>query len=226
MYNEEKMKKFQEYTLEDYNRSLVIEDIAKVSLVKKTDEKFMQIGIRPLIKEDIFIDPSVSEYLLDSGRIVAVGERDFLIRSILDKKEIERIKFKEDIKEFPKYVFNFNNAVILLSTKFYTEVFTSLWNRIDHKKGYPRLDEIYKIIPVPEKVLENKIIIIDKEAILWEKQLFGNNEKLEIKIKPSISGKADITIRSVNKIRHIDTDLIKILEIIEKWQLTLFLHHL
>ena len=215
-YNKEKMKKFHEYTLEDYNRSLVIEDIAKVNLVEKTDGKFIQVGIRPLIKDDIFTNPSVSECLPGSGGIVAIGERDFLIRSILDDKEIEKIEFKEDIKEFPKYVFDFNNAVILLSTRFYTEIFTILMNRIDHREGYPRLDEIYRIIPVPEKVLGNKIIIIDKEAILWEKQIFNNNEKLDIKIKSSINGKADITIRSVNKIRNIDQKLIKILEIIEK----------
>ncbi len=55
------MKKFHEYTLEDYNESLVIEDIVKVNLVEKTDGKFIQIGLRPLIDDDIFIDPSFSE---------------------------------------------------------------------------------------------------------------------------------------------------------------------
>ena len=71
MYNLEKINKFYEYTLEDYNRSLVIENIVKVNSVEKTDGSFTQIGVRLLIEEDIFIDPSFNEYLPGAGRRVA-----------------------------------------------------------------------------------------------------------------------------------------------------------
>jgi len=218
MYNKEKIKKFHEYTLEDYNSTLEIEDIVKVNLVKKTDGTFTQIGIRPLINEEIFIDPSFHEYLPGAGRMIAIGEIDFLIKNILDKNEIEKIKFKEDIKEFPKYVYDFNNAIILLSTKFYVEVFTKLIHRIDYEEKHPRLDKRYRIIPISEKILGNKIIIIDKDAILWDKEIFdntitGNKEKIDISIKPASNFKVDITIRSVNKIKLINPELIKILEV-------------
>jgi len=218
MYNPKKINKFYEYTLEDYNRSLVIEDIVKVNSVEKTDGSFTQIVVRLLIEENIFIDPSFSEYLPGAGRRVALGEEEFLIKTILDHKEIERIEFKEDIAEFPKYVFEFDNAIILLSTKFYVDVFTKLMHRIDYEEKCPRLDRRYKIITISEKVLGNKILIIDKDAILWEKELFidkttGKKEKIDINIKPASSGKADITIRSVNKIRYFNPDLIKILEV-------------
>ena len=217
-YKEEKIKKFHEYTLEDYNRNLVIKDIVKVNLVEKTDGTFTQIGIRPLINEDIFISPSFHEYLPGAGRMVAIGEMDFLIKNILDNKEIEKIEFKEDIKEFPKYVYDFNDAIILLSTKFYVEVFTKLMNRIDYEEKHPRLDKRYEIISVSEKILGNKIIIIDKNAIILEKQKFhdkytNSDEKINITEKSASLGKVDITIRSVNKIRKIDTELIKVLEI-------------
>jgi len=223
-YDKEKVKKFYEYTLGDYNQSSIIEDLVKVIFVEKTDGKFIQIGIRPLINDDIFIDPSFSEYLPGAGRMVAVGEIDYLIKTIMDKankKEINKIEFKEDIKEFPKYVYGFDDSIILLSTKFYVEVFTKLMNRIDYEEKYPRLDKRYKIISVSEKVLGNKIIIIDKNAILWEKQKFYNkytnrDEKIDIKIKPASSeGKVDITVRSVNKIKYINPELIKILEVKE-----------
>ena len=217
MYNPDKIKKFHEHTLEDYNQSRVIEDIVKVNLVEKTDGSFTQIGIRILIEEDIFVDPGFSEYLPGAGRRIALGEEEFLINTLLENKEIEKIKFKEEITEFPKYVFEFNNAVILLSTKFYVEVFTKLIHRIDYEEKCPRLDRRYKIIPISEKVLGNKIIIIDKDAILWEKEKFYNefikeDEKIDIKIIPKLD-KADITIRSVNKIRYLDPDSIKILEV-------------
>ena len=219
MYNQTKIKKFHEYTLEDYNRSLVIDDIVKVSLVEKTDGSFIQIGIRPLIEDDILINPSFHEYLPGAGRMVAVGEMEFLIKNLIENKDIEVINFNEDIKEFPKHVFDFNNAIILLSTKFYVEVFTKLMHRIDYGERYPKLDYRYSIISIPEKVLGNKIIIIDKNAILWEKQLFdnketGKKEAIDINIKPAEEfGKVDITIRSVNKIRYVDPELIKILEV-------------
>jgi hypothetical protein len=217
MYNPDKINKFYEYTFEDYNRSLVIEDIVKVNSVEKTDGSFTQIGVRLLIEEDIFIDPGFSEYLPGAGRRVALGEVEFLINTLSENKEIEKIKFKEEITEFPKYVFKFDNAIILLSTKFYVEVFTKLMHRIDYGEKCPRLDRRYKIIPISEKVLGNKIIIIDKDAILWEKEKFYNgftkeDEKIDIKIIPK-DDKADITIRSVNKIRYLDPDSIKILEI-------------
>jgi len=218
-YDKEKIRKFHEYTLEDYNRSLIIEDIAKVNLVEKTDGSFIQIGIRPLLEDDIFISPSFSEYLPGAGRMVAIGEEDYLIKNILDKKEIEKIEFVEDIKEFPKYVYDFDNAVILLSTKFFVEVFTKLMHRIDYEEKYPRLDRRYRIISIPEKVLGNNIIIVDKNAILWDKEIFdnkitGKKEKIDINIKPAKEmGKVDITIRSVNKIKYIDTDSIRILEV-------------
>lgn len=218
MYNKEKVKKFNEYTIEDYSRSLVIEDIAKINFVKKIDDTFTQIGIRPLIEDEILIDPSFSEYLPGVGRMIAIGEEDFLIQNILKSKEIKSISVNEDIKEFPKYL-EFNDTIILLSTKFFVEVFTKLINRIDYEEKCPRLDRRYKIISIPEKLLGNKIIIIGKDAILWEKELFdnettGKEEKIDIKIKPAEQfGKVDITIRSVNKIKYLNPELIKILEI-------------
>jgi len=218
MYNLQKLKEFHEFTIEDYNRSLIIEDIATVKTVERADDSFIQIGMRPLMDDDMFLLPSFDPRLPSAGMMVAVGEEDFLVGTILNNKEIGRIEFKEDIKEFPKYVFDFNEAIILLSTKFYVETFTKLMNRIDYEEKHPRLDYRYRIIPVSEKVLGNKIIIIGKDAVLWEKQLFidkitGKKEKIDISIKPASIGKVDITIRSVNKIKYLDPEQIKILEI-------------
>ena len=70
-------------------------------------------------------------------------------------------------------------------------------------------------------MMKNKIILIEKDSILWEKQIFKNEitnteEVLNINIKPAEQfGKVDILVRSVNKIKHIDEDSIKIIEIEE-----------
>ncbi|MBS3084279.1 hypothetical protein J4423_05720 [Candidatus Pacearchaeota archaeon] len=214
-YNEEKIKKFKEYIIEDYKRGLEVEDIAKVNQVKKTDGSFIQIGIRPLLDDDIFIDPAFSEYLPSAGRMIAVGEMDFLIKNILENKEVEVIEFKEDIIEFPKYRQSMN-SIIIMSNKFTTVIPIRLMHRIDYDERYPRLDRMNRIVTIPERVLGNKIIILEKGAITWEKQVFDNGETLDILIKPAQAfGKVDITIRSVNKIKHLDPSLIKILEVKE-----------
>ncbi|MEK6909298.1 MAG: hypothetical protein AABX23_04570 [Nanoarchaeota archaeon] len=212
IYNQEKIAEFIRLTTEDYSRSLVIEDIATVRTTEKTDGSFIQIGIRPVIEDDIFIDPSFHPSLPSAGMMVAMGERDFLIQTIIDNKQIKKIEVKEDITEFPKYIES-NNSYILLSNKFYVEVFTKLMRRIDYEERVPRLDYGNRIIIVPEKVLDNKIIIIGKNAIIWERELFGNGT-LDILIKPAKEiGKVDITIRSVNKIKYLDTDSILVLEV-------------
>ena len=182
-------------------------------LVDSTPARFARR--RPWI--NILADRQIHPELPGAGRIVAVGERDFLIDVILNKKGINKTEIKEDIEEFPKYI-EFNDACILISAKFYVEIFTKLMHRIDYEERYPRLDYQYSIIPVPEKVLSNKIIIIDKDAVFWKKQIFDNNvlgkkEKLDINIKPVTGGKVSITIKSLNKITYINTELIKILEI-------------
>lgn len=217
-YNQEKLKKFHEYTLQDYEGSLIVDKIVDMHLVEKTDGSFIQIGIRPLIEEDIFIDPGFSEYLPGAGRTVAIGEEEFLISKILENKEIERRDFKENLKEFPKKVYEIDNAVILLSTKFYVEFFTNLMNRIDYEENIPRLDKRFKIISISERILGNKIIILDRNAILWEKEIFedkttGTAETLDISIKTIPGGKVDITLRSVNKITIVNPELIKILQV-------------
>ena len=217
MYDKSKIERFHKATIEEYNKSLKVEKICRVKVTSKTDGNFTQIGIRPLLDGKMFISPNFDPTLPGAGRLIAIGEMDFLIKTILDKNDVEKIEFKEDIKDFPKYVYEFNDAVVLLSTKFYVEVFTRLMHRIDYEEKYPRLDKMYQIISVPEKVLGDYIIIIDKNAILWEKKQFDNEvtknkELLDISIKPK-GEKVDITIRSLNKITYIEPELVKILQV-------------
>ncbi len=216
-----KLETFHEYVINDYNDSITVENVIRVVAVEKSDGSFTQIGIRPIIDEEIFVDSSnLAPELPGAGRIIAVGELDFLIKTLVNNKEIGKVFLeKKELEKFPKYIES-NDVIILLSTKFYIDTFTKLMHRIDYEEKYPRLDRIHRIISVPQKVLENRIIIIDKEAVLWEKKLFdneitGKKEKIDINIDPRTDGKVAITIRSVNKIKYIDPDLIKILEVKE-----------
>ncbi len=219
-YNPQKVKKFHEYTLSDYNGSLRSEKIVEPKLVKKSDGSFTQIGIRPVLEDGLLIEEGFSEYLPGAGRMVAIGEADFLINNLLENKEIKRVETTlKEFLDFPLRHAEFAKATILLSTKFYVPFFTKLMNRIDYKQGSTILDYGNNIVSIPQSVLNNKIIILDPRAILWEKQLFvdketGQEGTLDIQIKPAEEfGKVDITIRSVNKIRDINPNWIKILEV-------------
>lgn len=219
LYKEEKIKEFNKHIVEEYNQDLIIEDIIKVVPIEVTDGKFTQIGIRPVIDEDIFIDPSFDERLPGAGRYVAIGERDFLINELLKDEGINKKKIKLD--EFPIYIEN-QESSILFPADFYTKIFITLQRRIDYEEGFPKLDKRQRLIAVPERVIGNNIIVIPKDSISWRKKLFYNKftnkkEKLNIKIgNPKPGGKVDITINSLNKIEHIDKRDIKILEIIEE----------
>lgn len=212
MAEKEKIKEFHESIIEDYNRSLEVEDISLVKTTEKTDFSFMQIGMRTKIPDEVF------ESLYQSfGREVAMGEMGFLIDHILKCKEIRRVKISEDVK-FAEHL-DFNKNIIILSTKFYVGIFTKLINHVIYGKGHPLLYGIYPLISIPEKILGNKIIIIEKDAILIEKELFtdeltGKKEKINVVTSPDPGIGFNVLVRSVIKIKHIDFEKIRILEVI------------
>jgi len=212
MAEKEKLKGFHESVIEDYNRSLEVEDIAMVKTTEKTDFSSTQIGMRTIIPEEVF-----NSLYQSFGREVAIGEMTFVLDYLLKCKEIQKIKIPEDTK-FTEHM-EFNKNIVILSTKFYVGIFTKLMNHIVYGKGHPLLYGIYPLISIPEKILGNKIIIMEKDAILIEKELFTDEltdkkEKINIITKSLIDG-VEVMFRSVIKIKHIDFERIKILEIIE-----------
>ena len=213
MAEKEKLKEFHESIIEDYNRSLEVEDLASVRTTEKTDLSSTQIGMRTNIPEEVF------ESLYQSfGREVAIGEMDFLIDHLLKSEKIQKVKISEDAK-FTEHL-EFNKNIIILSTKFYVGIFTKLMNHVIYGKGHPLLYGIYPLISIPEKILGNKIIILERDAILIEKELFtdeltGKKEKINVVTKSDPCIGFDVLVRSVIKIKHIDFERIKILEVTE-----------
>jgi hypothetical protein len=224
-WNKDKMKQFNELTLKEYNQDLIIEKIVKVELVKETDGSFIQLGLRPLVEDDIFRkfkDVEVYPNLPGLGRHIAIGERDFLIKNILDNKKIKRkILNKEKLLNFPSSAYEFSKATILISLDFFVELSQKLAHRIKYEKGKTILDNNYNLDFIPGEMMKNKIIIISPNAILWQKEKFFNEftkteEKIDIQINSASANKADILVRSVNKIKNIDPELIKIIEVRNK----------
>ena len=212
MPNKQKLKEFHESVIEDYNRSLIVEDIALVRTTEKVDSSSIQIGRRMSIDEEVF------DSLFQSfGREVAIGERDFLLKQIFENKEVIPIKLIGGPTKFIDHL-DFDVAIVLLSTKFYVEFFTELMDYIEYGSRHPIIYHRYPVISVPEKVLKNRIIIIEKGAIWLEKELFtdeftGKKEKINVITRPSPGLNVDVLVRSVNKIKSLDPELIRILEV-------------
>src|SRR3989344_6915490 len=110
MAEKEKLKGFHESVIEDYNRSLEVEDIAMVKTTEKTDFSSTQIGMRTIIPEEVFnsLYPSF-------GREVAIGEMDFLLKYLLKCEKIQKAQIPEDMK-FIEHL-EFNKNIVILSTK-------------------------------------------------------------------------------------------------------------
>lgn len=219
IYDKEKIKQFQTSTIRDYNNSLIVEEVCNVNFVDRTDGKFTQIGLRPIIEEDIFLpEGNVFPELPSLGRHIAVGERDFLINSILENEGIQRVKInKNEIEKFPSEV-DFNESSIFISNDFFVNIAKLLMKRIEYKDHKTLLDSHHSLFFVPGEAMRNKVIIIEKDAILWTKQKFHNqftNKEggLDISVEPMIGGKVDIVARSVNRIKSLYPEGIKIIEV-------------
>ena len=208
IYDREKIKQFQTSTIRDYNNSLIVEEVCNVNLVDRTDGKFTQIGLRPIVEEDIFLPKgNIFPELLSLGGYIAIGERDFLINSILENREIQRVKINNNkIEKFLNEV-EFNESAIFIANDLFIDIAQLLMKRIEYKDHKTLLDSRHSLFFVLGEAMKNKIIIIEKEAILWTKQKFHNqftNKEvgLDISVEPMIGGKVDIVARSVNRIKE------------------------
>jgi len=222
-YNKDKVERFHRYILNEYYRDLFIENIVDVGTTDKTNGRFTQVGIRPLIDEGIFTQQNYASELTMAGRIIAIGERDLLVKTLLKDKEIKIIKIKE--KDFTpsklSELLGSLNAKILVSVDKKTSLLKDRdWmTHIDFVNGKMRFNSYYDVFLISSKVANSRIIILDELALVWIKQLFqnpitGKKEKLDIQIgKIKKNGKVDVLIRSVNKL-HYFKEYIKIIEII------------
>ena len=134
IYDREKIKQFQTSTIRDYNNSLIVEEVCNVNLVDRTDGKFTQIGLRPIVEEDIFLPKgNIFPELLSLGGYIAIGERDFLINSILENREIQRVKINNNkIEKFLNEV-EFNESAIFIANDLFIDIAQLLMKRIELK---------------------------------------------------------------------------------------------
>jgi ElaB/YqjD/DUF883 family membrane-anchored ribosome-binding protein len=233
--NPEKVAKCREDIFKSYKES---SEISEVVQVKKFDEErdneleFFQIYKRPLIPKDCLIKPSFvdcSTPWFNFGRVVAVGEINYLIKRIFEDERIERVRIREEEHEelFNKIKSvvgslkeqNYNPSVIFMPLDIRTEFVKKKLAEL----GYLRIDEDTKLKVINSSKLTpfEDIIILDKTAGIWTFEPDEEAEErliIEIKEYDADKSKVDLLVKTVVNFRIVDPKAIKILKLNEEAQ--------
>ena len=185
------------------------------------------VALYCLIKPS-FVDCSTLWF--DFGRVVAVGEINYLIKRILEDERIERVRIRgeehEELFNKIKSVVgslkeqNYKPYVIFMPLAIRTEF---LKKRLVETFEHLRIDEDteLKVINSSKLTPFEDIIILDKTAGIWT---FEPDEEtrerliIEIKEYDADKSKVDLLVKTVVNFRIVDSKAIKILKLNEEAQ--------
>lgn len=243
--NQEKVKSCREGILKSYKETSEIADIVDQKEFDKSDEEldFIQIYYRPLTPKDWFINNSDVLYdhiWNDFGRIVSLGEINYVLETISENKKIEKekieLKKKNEIEILFLKIFEIintlkkkglNPSVIFIPNEYNSEIHKKtfqegsiLCKKLNYKDGkrylVPDRNTKLKIFFSSKDIPFRDIIVLDKSAGAWIYKIDeGTGERLFIDIKEyeKDKTKVDIYIRTLVSFKIIDPQKIRILEI-------------
>ena len=234
--DEKKKRNFISNMIEDYLKHIIIDKYLENRGKQERDvnlDKFVQIGIRPLLNKEIF--DSSTHYLpivFGLAKSIAIKEKDYFIESILKDDDIEGRDIKKDDFSFPKlngFIGDWR-ANLFLSIDLEREWLTSKdWIKymkfeetllleilsLDRYKKSKRC----KVFSVPNESIENKIIILDTIFNVWfyiefHNEITDRDERLDIRILGEKDGKIEFILRTLN-LFYYDSKYIKIIDLID-----------
>ncbi|KAF5431682.1 hypothetical protein C5S35_17950 [Candidatus Methanophagaceae archaeon] len=229
----EKVAKCREDILKSYKKSSEIPEVVQVKEFYEERDKelvFIQIDKRPLIPKYCLIKPffdDCSMLWFDFGRVVAVGEINYLIKRILEDERIERVRIREvtaeEIFDEIKSVVgnskeqNYKPSVIFMPLEIRTEF---LKKRLAETFEHLRIDEDteLKVINSSKLTPFEDIIILDKTAGIWTfepDEEAGERLIIEIKDYDTDKSKVDLLVKTVVNFRIVDPKAIIILKLNE-----------
>jgi hypothetical protein len=218
--NPEKVAKCREDIFKSYKESSEISEVVQVKeFDEERDNELEFIPIykkRPLIPKYCLIKPSFvdcSTLWFDFGRVVAVGEINYLLKRIFEAERIERVRIREVTAE---EIFNEikSPSVIFMPL----EILTEFVKKRLAKFGYLKIDEDteLKVINSSNHTPFGDIIILDKTAGIWTFEPDEEAEErliVEIKEYDADKSKVDLLAKTVVNFRIVDPKAIKILKI-------------
>jgi hypothetical protein len=216
-FDKNKFFKFCSSIKREYERSKSVSGIASVQhMPQETKGTYIQIAIRPLIAYETFeTNSNFAPDLAGAGKIISIGERDFVIRTLLNNEKIKRFKISsltvaELIHAITQSELHALNPVTIIDYELFHELQKDInfIRSIEYREnGNIYFLNKYLLIPVPtlQNNMKNKILVIDKDAIILNQKMLKSEDgaipnTIQIIYNGKNSGKADITIKSVNEI--------------------------
>lgn len=177
----------------EYNSAL--HPIKKIE-VSKTNGKFAKIGLKV---------PKLEDPIYGVGRSIALGERDWLINSVLNDKRIIPLSEQGKLVENALiHNMKFIGGVIFIPSKFYMELIQFFYNSLRFENPWSKIYG-YDLIPIPDKI-SDKIIIIENLGIIW-KGVTKKEEFLHVDVK----GK-NYEVYTLNYL-DIDPEMVKVIDL-------------
>ena len=224
-YEFKRVLQFMQTTLSEYHFSRIIDKIVSAREVSVPSKDFVQIAEHFLIEESFFQDEKEGEPAIHGlGGNIAHGEQDYIIKQILNNEKISKpIKITEKqltLQFLSEKVRNFIDPIILISTKFVSQLYTD--KAANYRLKYGRieiLDNRIKLIFIPESILSNKIIVLESLSCYWfyikkYNPITENQEILQIEIgNINKDGKTSVLVRTVGKLNINNHEKIKIYEV-------------
>lgn len=216
------MNKGKKQIIEGYNKSKNIQEFVHTSKSSKTDGSFTKIGLRPQLGYDYFDGADNTSVFLSFGRDIALGEKNFLVKSILDDNQIEKISFDRITPNQLKEVIRENySSELFLFISFDFELIlindSDDWGfDYDNVIGGNCLKLDGKTIPlysVHHEIIGNNVIIFKKDygRLKYVNQQEGSDEfpiHQEFSLKERV---VDLTIYRLVKLTLNNKDKIKVI---------------
>jgi hypothetical protein len=233
-FDEERIERFTKSTLEDFEKGFLLDDVLFSSNISEdeTDGTFTKIGVRPLVKRELFLPQTGSVFIIPEmvglGHSITLGEKKYFVNQILSNNAIKNIRIrKQDFNpsslrtELNKLNSDIKEGLIFINALNKGE----LQKKSDWKFSFSYSDgesfELnHPIHTFGGDLLKDKIIIFDKNSSNWIRVLFRNKYfKSDIKLNISMgSGRndleVDVLVYSLIKLYIHDPSSIKIIELI------------
>ena len=229
--DKKRIEEFVRRTLKDYKESNCIGDFVFKSEINEnqTDGTFTKIGVRPLVKRELFLPPKGSIFIVPElfglGHSIALGEENHFIGKLLEDSRIERIRI--DKSNFTPDILSENLDMVKGDTSIFFNAINEgdllkdqNWEgHLSYKQDMAYFNSYYPVHVVGGKLIRDTVIIFDKLSSMWVKVLFDNkhaNTKIPLKIEIGTGRndeKVDILIYSLVKFNIYEPNKIKILKL-------------
>lgn len=225
--DETRIKEFVYKTLEEYNKSLLVDKYVENIPVKENqmDHDFKQVGMNGLLERNFFLPQFGSTYIapqiIGLGRGIALGEAEYFVNRILeDRKIIKNLEKKESftLNKLIKLAPNSTDTILIIHPRlFFKWLKDPTWGITKITEG-SRIADIFPCYKYSSRSLNDKIIAIDKLAASLTYVEFLNDftkskGRLDITIKLRNSSQVFLSVRSLIKLHIHDATRIKIIEL-------------